>query len=395
MAAALHVHNYRLYFVSQAFANTGGWMARVAIDWLVLELAHDVALVGLAVTLGFLPTILLGPWAGVLSDTRDRRTTLVICMSAAAAINGALATLVLLGQVQVWHVLVAALVGGALTAIDQPSRAAFIAEMVGTDRLGNAIALTAVVWQLSGLVGPAVSGAAIAIAGSGWSIAINSVTTLVSVAAVAGMRGGELIRVASAPRGAGMVTEAVRYISRKQAILVAVTLLGVASVFAMNMPVLLTAAASHTFRSGSTGYGISVAALAAGALVGALLAARRAAVTLRALVIGCVALGLLTIVAGLLPTLPLFLVSVVALGVARLLFTTAAETITQLSTNTAVRGRVMAFFLMVTFGGQAVGGLVIGGATEYWGPAVGFLLSGAPLVVAGVVTALALRQSHR
>src|SRR5690349_9146893 len=84
---ALRAHNYRLYVVSQFFANTGGWMARIAVDWLVLELTGDVALVGLTVTLQFAPTLLLGPWAGVLSDRADRRTVLLVTQSVGAVSN--------------------------------------------------------------------------------------------------------------------------------------------------------------------------------------------------------------------------------------------------------------------------------------------------------------------
>src|ERR1041384_241237 len=97
--AALRAHHYRLYVISQLFANTGGWMARIAVDWLVLELTGNVALVGLTVTLQFAPTLLLGPWAGVMSDRFDRRTVLIITQAIGTVANGALAALVLFGVV--------------------------------------------------------------------------------------------------------------------------------------------------------------------------------------------------------------------------------------------------------------------------------------------------------
>src|SRR4051812_45109978 len=129
--SALRAHNYRLYIVSQLFANTGGWMARIAVDWLVLELTGNVALVGLTVTLQFAPTLLLGPWAGVLPDRVNRRRVLILTQSIGTLANGALAALVLLGWVQVWHVFLVAALTGASMAVDGPSRSAFVSEMVG------------------------------------------------------------------------------------------------------------------------------------------------------------------------------------------------------------------------------------------------------------------------
>ncbi|MEO8094868.1 MAG: MFS transporter, partial [Pseudolysinimonas sp.] len=151
--AALRAHNYRLYVISQLFASTGGWMARIAVDWLVLELTGNVALVGLTITLQFAPTLLLGPWAGVLSDRANRRSVLLVTQSVGTVANGILAALVLLGWVHVWHVFVVAAVTGASMAIDGPSRSAFVGEMVGVGRLRNAIGLNATIFHLGGLIG--------------------------------------------------------------------------------------------------------------------------------------------------------------------------------------------------------------------------------------------------
>src|SRR6478752_6836899 len=129
--SALRAHNYRLYVISQLFANTGGWMARIAVDWLVLELTGNVALVGLTVTLQFAPTLLIGPWAGVISDRYKRHRTLIVTQSVGTVFNGLLAVLVLSGVAQAWMVFVVATITGCSMAIDSPSRSAFVSEMVG------------------------------------------------------------------------------------------------------------------------------------------------------------------------------------------------------------------------------------------------------------------------
>ncbi|MEO6533487.1 MAG: MFS transporter, partial [Pseudolysinimonas sp.] len=101
---ALRAYNYRLYVIGQLFANIGGWMQRIAIDWLVLELTGNVALVGLTVTLQFAPTLLIGPWAGVISDRYKRHRTLILTQTVGTVFNGALAVVVLMGVAQVWMV---------------------------------------------------------------------------------------------------------------------------------------------------------------------------------------------------------------------------------------------------------------------------------------------------
>src|SRR5690606_27853370 len=106
--AALRSFNYRLYVVSQLLANTGGWMARIAVDWLVLELTGNVALVGITVALQFAPSLLLGPWAGVISDRANRRIVMIWMLVIGTVANGLLAVLVLSGWVEVWHVLLVA-----------------------------------------------------------------------------------------------------------------------------------------------------------------------------------------------------------------------------------------------------------------------------------------------
>jgi MFS family permease len=392
---ALRAYNYRLYVISQVFANTGGWMARIAVDWLVLELTGNVALVGLTVTLQFAPTLLLGPWAGVISDRFDRRRVLILCQSVGFVANGALAALVLLGWAQAWHVFLVAGVTGCSMAIDGPSRSAFVSEMVGTQRLRNAISLNAMIFHGGGLAGPAISGALIAVIGSGWSIAINSATSGIALIALLLMRRRELIPSPRVAAQRGQIREALHYIRRKPTIFWPMVLLAFNAVFGMSLPVLLTASANEVWMSGAGGYGLYSSLAALGALIGAVLSTMRRSVRLRGLVVAVIAYGAFTAFAGLAPALLLFMAALVGLGVSRLLFGVAAESIVQLSTNMAIRGRVMSFYLIVITGGQAVGGVLMGFIAEHFGPAIAFTIAGAFPAGAGIVVAIILAAKHR
>lgn len=395
--AALSAYNYRLYLGALIFGSTGGWMARVAIDWLVLELTGDVALVGLTVALQFAPTLLLGAWAGVLSDRLPRRYVLLTTQVVATIANAVLAVLVLSGAVVVWQVLLIAAITGVAMAIEGPSRSAFVSEMVGIRRLRGAISLNATTFHLGGLLGPALSGVLIAAIGSGWSIAINAGTTAIAVIAISLMRPHELVPVPRQPRSRGQIREAVRYAWRKPAIRWSLVLLASVSVFGMNLPVLLASAADGTYGTGATGYGLYNSLCAAGAFLGAILSSRRRSLRLRD-VVGFAALyGAITMIAGGSGWYPLFLSALVGIGVTRLLFAMSAEALTQLSTNPAIRGRVVSFYIMVLMGGQAAGGVLMGWIAENLGGQVAFLVAGAgPLLTATVVgLILALRHELR
>lgn len=390
--AALSVFNYRLYLGALIFGSTGGWMARVAIDWLVLELTGSIALVGLAVALQFAPTLVLGPWAGVLSDRSNRRLIMLGTQTFATLANGVLAVLVITGHVEVWHVLLVAGLTGISYAIEGPSRSAFVSEMVGTMRLRGAISLNATTFHLGGLLGPAISGILIVAVGSGWSIAINAATTAIAVLAISLMRVRELHPAPRQPRMKGQFIEGLNYAYRKPAILWTLVLLASVSIFGMNLPVLLASAADEIHRTGAAGYGLYNSLAAAGAFVGAILSSRRMTLRLRDVVVFTAAYGAVTLLAGWDGWYPLFLMALVGIGMSRLLFAMTAEALTQLSTNPGIRGRVISIYIMVLMGGQAAGGVIMGWIAEHWGGQMAFYVAGgvplATAVVVGIIVAL-------
>ncbi|GAA1960368.1 MFS transporter [Microbacterium deminutum] len=361
MFASFRVFNFRLSFVGALFNSIGGWMARIAIDWLVFELTSNVTAVGLTVALQFAPMLLLAPWAGVISDRSSRRRTLIVTTSLTTAAIALLAVLVLAGHVEVWQVYVIAAFTGVTASIDAPSRSAFISEVVGTDRLRNAISLNAMTFHFGGLIGPAVSGILIALVGSGWSIAVNAVTSAVSLAMLCCMRRSELRPVERQERATGQIREAIGYAAAKPTIVWPLILLLFVAVFGMQLPVLLTAAASPAgYGTGSAGYGLYSSVAAIGAFVGAFFSAGRSFVRLRSLVAAVVFYGLVTAFIGVAPASALFLAAIVGAGATRVTFMVSADAMVQLSARASIRGRVVSLWLVVFSAGQAIGGPLMG-----------------------------------
>lgn len=396
IAAILRVRNFRLLITSIFFTSIAMWMTRVAVDWLMLELTGNLALVGLAVTLQFGPTLVLGAFAGVVADRFSRRAIVLLAQSVAFAGSVVLALLAILGAAEVWHVYLVAVVTGVAGALEGPARSALVGQIVAPARLRTAVSLNAGVFHVGGLVGPAVSGILIALVGSGWSIAVAALATAMSILAFSLFRSRELAAVARPAEGAGGVLAALRYVRRKPTILWPMVLLAFVATFGMTLPVLFTAAAAERgFDTGSAGYGLYTSLAAVGAVIGAIVSARRRSVRLRSIALLTGAYGLAILLAGVVPVYGVFLAGILALGVFRLLFAIGAESMVQLSTNPGVRGRVMAIYLVLLMGGQAAGGVIVGWIAEVFGMTVAFAVAGGVPLLAAIVVAGILARRHQ
>jgi MFS family permease len=390
------VRNFRLLVTSIFFTSIALWMTRIAVDWLMLELTGNLALVGLAVTLQFGPTLVLGAFAGVIADRFSRRRIVLITQTVAFLGTATLALLAILGAAEVWHVYLVAAVTGVAGSLENPARSALIGQIVEPGRLRTAVSVNAGVFHVGGLIGPAISGILIALVGSGWSIAVAALATLVSILAFALFRSRELSAVVRPAEGSGGVWFAARYAVRKPTILWPMVLVAFVATFGMTLPVLFTAAAGDRgFDTGSAGYGLYTSLAAVGAVVGAIASARRKSVRLRSIALLTGAYGLSILLAGVVPIYGVFVAGIVALGVFRLLFAIGAESMVQLSTNPGVRGRVMAIYLVLLMGGQAAGGVIVGWIAEVFGMTVAFAVAGGMPLLAAIVVAFVLAHRHQ
>jgi MFS family permease len=390
---SLRVPNYRRFAASNLVANTAVWMQRIAMDWLVLQLSGSVAAVGVTVFMQFTPMLVFGLYGGVIADRYSKQKLLIITQSMAAALAAILAVLTLTGVTEVWHVYVISFALGMVTVVDNPSRQVFVNELVGPKYLRNAISLNSSIFQLGGLIGPAVGGILITAVGGGWSFAINAAACLAVVASLCSLRRSELHASPAVPRGKGQLAEGMRYVREKPVIFWTVVMVAIIAVFAFNMPVFLAAYANNVYDVGARGYGLFNSLVAAGALVGALASTRRTSIRLSMVVGTAAALGIVQAVAGFAPSEFAFGALLIGIGVANLLFITGANSLVQMSSNVQIRGRVISLYILVLLGGQALGGPLMGWIVEAWGPHVAMMISGLVPAVAAVVIAILIARS--
>ncbi|WP_330339248.1 MFS transporter [Streptomyces sp. NBC_00557] len=392
MFSSLKIRNYRLFFLGQVVSNTGTWMQRIAQDWLVLSLTGSSAAVGITTALQFLPMLLFGLYGGVLVDRLPKRPALLVTQSAMAVAGLVLAFLTLSGHVQVWHVYVAAFAVGLATVVDNPARQSFVSEMVGPEQLQNAVSLNSANFQSARLVGPAVAGVMITGVGTGWAFLANGLSFVAPIAGLLLMRARELHVAERAPRGKGQLREGLQYVAGRPELIWPIVLVGFIGTFGFNFPVWLSAYANGVFHSGAGSYSLFNTLMAVGSLCGALLAARRGTARLRVLTAAALAFGTLEVVAALAPSYWLFALLMVPIGVCGLTVNVTANTAVQMATDPAMRGRVMALFMMVFMGGTPLGAPVVGWITDTYGARIGFALGGVVSAAAAAVVGLVLAR---
>lgn len=387
---SLGFFNFRLWFAGAFVSNVGAWMQRVAQDWLVLTvLSKDSGVaVGVVTGLQFLPFLFLSPWAGVLADRVDRRRLLVATQAGQAVLAVALGVLVLLGHAQLWHVYVFAFLLGCVTALDGPARQAFVADLVPSERLPNAIGLNAASFHAARLVGPGVAGLTILWVGIGWVFLINGASYLASIAALALMKTSELRPSPRKPRAAGQIRAGVRYVRGRPDIVLILVLVGVVSTLGLNFQLTTALMARTEFGKGPGEYGILGSIIAIGSFAGSVLAARRTRPRLRLVVGAAFAFGLASGALALMPTYEWFAVACIPVGLAALTMMTAANAAVQTTTDAGMRGRVMSLYMMVFLGATPVGSPFVGWVGQHYGArwSIGVGSIAALLVSIGVAT---------
>jgi MFS family permease len=373
---------------------SGTWMQRIAQDWLVLTLSHSVTAVGITVAMQFTPMLVFGLYGGLIVDRYSKRMLLMLTQGTIGLLSVLLAILALTGTIQVWHIWAIAFVVGLVVVIDNPTRQVFASELVGPRNLRNAISVNSSVFQLGGLIGPAVAGFLLDAVGAGWAFAINAVACMVTVLTLAALKKSKLIKITPVPRAKGQLKQGLAYVRRKPAIFWSVVMVAILSLFALTTPVILTAYANNVFKVGASGYGLFNTLIAAGAFTGAILSTRRKSVRLRGVMLMAALWGVLQALGGLMPNEFAFGATLVALGVGNLLFITAANSLVQMSSNIGIRGRVMSLYVLVLLGGQAIGGPLMGWVVSTFGPNVGLGISGLVPAVAALVIGIHLARKH-
>jgi MFS family permease len=367
---ALGSFNYRLWTAGSLVSNTGTWMQRVAQDWLVLTQLthHDASAVGIVVGLQFAPQLLLLPWTGVAADHYNQRKLLMITQASMGVLALALGVLTIAGSVRLWHVYVFAFLFGSVAALDAPVRQTFVGELVGDEHLSNAVALNSTSFNAGRMVGPAVAGLVIAKVGTGWAFVANGISFAAVLISIFLFRVSELRPSIRAHRSPGRFMEGLRYVWNRPDLRTILIMLFLIGTFGLNFPVFISTMAVKVFRTDARGFGLLSSLMAVGTISGSLFAAVQQKPRFASLLIGSAVFGIGCTLAALAPGYWWFGAALIVTGAAALTFTNATNSMMQLSTEPAMRGRVMALRVAVALGGTPVGAPIVGWVANRFGP---------------------------
>lgn len=387
--SALAVRNYRLFWIGQLISFTGSWMQRTAQDWLVIQLTHSPFALGVVTVCQFLPITLLSLVGGVITDRWPKRQLLLVTQTAALLQAAVFTALVATGTIQIWHVYILAAVQGLINALDNPTRQAFVPELVGRAHLVNAIALNSMLFNGARVMGPAVAGLLIAQFGIAPALGLNAVSFLAVIAGLLMMDTNTMAAVPKMPSGpvGRRLLEGLGYVWHTPPVLLVMLLMASIGTFGYNFSVVLPLVAGFLLKTDAAGFGGLSAFLGLGSLIAALTTAYARQVTRRRLVASAALFSLLLGAVALSAHFALTALLLMALGGAGVLFTTSANTLLQLTVPNELRGRVMSLYILLFAGTTPIGGFLIGTLSSTLG-VVWALLICAGLCLAGVAGAL-------
>ena len=353
---------------------------------MLTQLTHNSGTaVGVVMALQFGPPIVLMPLVGTVADRVDRRKMLLATQSAMAATALGLGLLVLTGLVTLWQVYVFAGLMGCISAFDAPVRQTFVAELVGDDDLPNAIALNSTLFNSAQLIGPAIAGVLIAVLGTGWLFIINGLSFVAVLTSLLKMRVGELRRLPKTGKTGVAMADGLRYVRHKPDLVIALAMLFLVGTYGVNFPIFISTMSVTIFHGGPHQYGALSSAMAVGSVLGALLAAGREQPRLTILAASAFGFGVMCTLAAVMPNVWLFGLALVGMGTMAQTFTTSTNSLVQLRTEPAMRGRVMAIYMAIFLGCTPLGAPLVGWVADGFSPRWALGVGAASGFVASIV----------
>ncbi|GAA1864282.1 MFS transporter [Brevibacterium marinum] len=360
--------NYRHWFAGALISNTGTWMQRTAQDWIVLTQLtnNNASALGVTMALQMGPQLIMFPFAGAIADKFSKRKLLMVTQSLLGAVGLLLFVLVITDAIVLWHVYMTALALGILATLDNPSRQAFVSELVGEKLLPNAVSLNSASFNGARMIGPAVAGVLTALIGAGPVFLISGLGFAATLTVLIRLDRTRLHP--SGRRGVGGVLGGFRYLRRRPDVTVVLVVLFLVATFGFNFNIYTSTMAKIEFGKDASGFGLLNSVMAIGSVTGALASAKREKPRLRFIFGAAGGFGLAVGTASLIPNYFVFAASLILVGFASLTMMTSANAYVQTTTPAHYRGRVMAIYAAVVMGGTPIGAPLAGWVADVFGP---------------------------
>ena len=389
--------DYRLFWAGQLISRVGTWMQTVGQSWLVLELTNSPLRLGIISTLQFAPVLVFAFLGGVLSDRMSKRRLILATQIAMMLQAFALAGLVATGHVAYWHVAVLAGVYGVANSLDMPARQSYVVDLTGKDDLMSAIALNSAVFNGARVVGPALAGVLIGSYGVATAFLLNGFSFLAVIVALLAMRADGAPHPGARATMRQEILEGLRYALRTPRITRLLALLLVVSLFVINFNVVVPLVAREALGEGAHGFGLLMAALGSGAMLGALGVAatggRRPSLAVIVTAAAVTSVGVLGL--AFVHRFALAAAVLMVTGLAQIVFTSSVNSTVQITVPDAMRGRMMSFYVLVFVGVTPAGAFLMGFLAEHFGVATACAIGGTSGLIGVLAVALTARGATR
>jgi MFS family permease len=319
----------------------------------------------------------------------------VICTQSVGALQAlVLGILVVTNLVQLWQIYLLALLLGIVNAFDNPTRQAFVAELVGRERLQNAVALNSMLFNAARVVGPAVAGIVISAVGIGQAFLVNAISFLPVLIGLALMRPGEFHALPHPVRDKvfRQLRAGIRYAVGTPDVALTLILVGILGTFGYNFSTVLPLLARYTLHAGAMGLGLLTSAVGIGSVIAALGVASARRTSLAVIFGAAAAFSVVLALVGISTWLPLTLALLVSLGIASIAFSSSANTRLQMSAPDELRGRVMSLYFLLFAGTTPIGGFLVGELAARAGVQPTVVVLGATCLLGVAGTALYSRR---
>ena len=381
---SLQYRNYRLFFSGQSISLIGTWMQRIAMPWLVYHMTGSTLLLGVVGFAGQIPSFLISPVAGVLTDRWSRYRVLLITQIISMIQAFVLAWLCLAGTIQIWHIIVLSIALGCINAFDVPSRQSFVIDMVEKkEDLGNAIALNSVMFNGARIIGPSIAGMMLASTGEGICFLLNAISYIFVIISLLMMKINVKVVRNRESEIFKELKDGLNYTFGFSPIKHLIILLGIVSLMGMSYSVLMPVFAKDILHGGSHTYGFLMGSAGFGALLGAVFLASRETVLKLGRIVPAAAIlfGGGLIILSFSRAFPISLILMIFIGLGMMLQTAASNTILQTITDDDKRGRVMGFYTMAIMGTAPFGSLIGGGLAKVIGTPYTILVGGVSCII--------------
>jgi len=385
--SSLRSRNYRLYFIGQGTSLVGTWMQNIALSWLVYRLTGSVFLLGLIGFTSQIPTFILAPFTGVLTDRYNRLSIMKLAQVFFMLQALTMALLVLFNIIEVWHIIALSIIFGIISAFDAPARQSLVISLIDNpEDLSNAIALNSAIFNAARLVGPAIAGIIIAAFGEGICFVLNTLSFIAVIWALLKIKLPVKQKSVYAGNLRKSFAEGIQYTFQSVPIRTFIILLAILSLVGFPFIVLLPAYAKEILHGGSDTLGFLMSALGAGALTGAVyMATRKSVLGLGKIIsINTCIMGLAIILSSLSEKMQFSLIVFYFGGFSMIMSLAAINTMIQTIADEDKRGRVMSFYAMALMGTMPIGNLLAGSIASGIGIPHTLLIMGTTTVFSGI-----------